>query len=202
MSTPHPATSLHIARATAGDVDSQEWIVRRFSPVLLAQARYRLRGRLAAVCDPADVVQDTWAITLPRLCDLQAREGAWTPVILRFLATTLLRRVNHLARKHLAAGRPLASAAGEALVPTLSAHLTGAITHAHRDDVATAVRAALDELPDEEREVVVLRGIEQLGNGEVARLLGVEDFVVTRRFQRGLAHLRRMLPESVFAELS
>jgi RNA polymerase sigma factor (sigma-70 family) len=200
MNEQAPLTSLHIARAAGGDAQSQEWIVARFTPLLLAQARYRLRGRLAAVCEPAGVVQDTWAITLPRLVDLQARDGVWTPVILRFLATTLLRRINHLARKHLAAGRPLAQG-GDTQPPTLSAHLTGVITHAHRDDVAGAVRRALDALPDDEREVMVLRGIEQLSNGEVARLLGVEDFVVTRRFQRGLAHLRQALPDSVFAEL-
>jgi RNA polymerase sigma-70 factor (ECF subfamily) len=192
-------TSLHLQRAVAGDAGSQAFVVERFTPVLLAQARHRLQGRLAAVCEPIDVVQEVWSIALPRLGDLQPRDGRYTPVLLRFLATTVLRRVNWLVRKHLTAGRPLAGEAGD--VQALPDDVTGAITRAHCADVAQKLEAALAELPDDEREVVVLRGIEQLSNRAVARQLGVEDFVVTRRYQRALRRLQDALPGSVFWDL-
>jgi RNA polymerase sigma-70 factor, ECF subfamily len=63
------------------------------------------------------------------------------------------------------------------------------------------VQTALQSLDEAEREVLVLRGIEQLGNREVARLLGVDDSVVTRRYQRALQQLKVALPDSVLAEL-
>lgn len=47
----------------------------------------------------------------------------------------------------------------------------------------------------------MLRGIEQHSNREVARMLGLDDAQVTRRYQRALQHVRAALPESVFAEL-
>jgi RNA polymerase sigma-70 factor (ECF subfamily) len=200
MTAMQELTSLHVARAAGGDLASQAWVVERFTPVLAAQARYRLQGPLASVCDPADVVQDVWAIALPRLADLRARDGQWTPVVLRFLATTLLRRVNHLARKHLAGGRPLPGE-GDERIAELHASITGVVTRIQRGEVADAVHAALARLPEQEREVVVLRGIEQLSNRAVAEQLGVEDHVVTRRYQRGLEWLKQALPQSVIAEL-
>lgn len=192
-------TSLHLEQAAGGEPASQAWLVERFTPVLLAQARYRLQGRLGAVCEPLDLVQDVWAIALPRLRDLQPRDGRWTPVLLRFLATTLLRRVNLLVRKHLTAGRPLAGD-GEAL-PSVSAAISGAITRLHRAEVVDAVRSAMAALPDLEREVMVLRGIEQLANRAVAQQLGIDDYQVTRRYQRALVLLGEALPGSLFAEL-
>ena len=35
-------TTFHVRRAREGDAPSLEWIVNRFAPVLLANARYRL----------------------------------------------------------------------------------------------------------------------------------------------------------------
>jgi RNA polymerase sigma factor (sigma-70 family) len=63
------------------------------------------------------------------------------------------------------------------------------------------VQEALAGLDADERAVVVLRGIEQLPNGEVARLLGVDDSLATRRWQRALVRLKELLPDSVFGEL-
>ena len=64
----------------------------------------------------------------------------------------------------------------------------------------TAVRltvAGLTVLPV----AILLRGIEQLANGEVARRLELSDSAVTRRFQAALQQLREALPDSVFDEI-
>jgi RNA polymerase sigma factor (sigma-70 family) len=190
-------TSLRIGRAVAGDDDSCAWLIGRFTPALLAQARYRLRGAMGRVCEPDDLVQDVWAITLPRLTDLRARDGRWTPVLLKFLATTLLRRVHHLARRRARDGAADGGTdGGEPL-----AEWTGVVTRVHRRDAHDAVHDAIAELSEVDREVLVLRGIEQHDNGEVARLLGVPDSTVTRRFQRALERLRAALPDSIFSDL-
>lgn len=203
-SHPLDLTSLHIARATKGEPASRAWIVERFTPVLLAQARYRLRGPLAQTCDAFDLVQDVWAITLPRLPDLRSRDGRWTPVVLKFLSTTLLRQINHLLRKQIAnraRGAPTPAGDEQPRIAAVPADVTGVVTRLDRNAAADALHRALDALPDDEREAVLLRGIEQLSNREVARTLGVADHVVTRRYQRALARLREELPDSVFCEI-
>jgi RNA polymerase sigma factor (sigma-70 family) len=67
--------------------------------------------------------------------------------------------------------------------------------------VVDAVQSALAALPDLERQVMMLRGIEQLTNRAVAQQLGIDDYQVTRHYQRALALLREALPGSLFAEL-
>src|SRR5262245_40615244 len=51
-SDPDAVTSIHVQRAKHGDEASLDWIVRRFTPLLLAQARYRLGASLRAHYDP------------------------------------------------------------------------------------------------------------------------------------------------------
>ena len=117
-------TSFHVERAEAGDGVSLEWVVRRFSAVLLAQARYRIGTRLRAIVEPEDLVSEVWAVTLPRLGELGSREGRKTPVLLKFLTTTLLNRVNDLVKTEIKGprGRRAALAPGSssgALTPEM-----------------------------------------------------------------------------------
>jgi RNA polymerase sigma-70 factor, ECF subfamily len=197
-------TSACIAGAVAGDLASQAWLVERFTPVLLAQARYRMQHVRGS--EPEDVVQETWAQALPKLGHLAPRDQRWTPVLLRFLSVVLLRNVNDLMRRTIRrrggdvghGGEPATRADVLGQAP---AEISGIVTRLARADRACAVQRAVQALPPDEREVLVLRGIEQLSNRDVARLLGVDDSAVTRRYQRALHRLKTELPQSVLAEL-
>ena len=197
-------TSVCIAGAVAGSASSRDLLIERFTPVLLVQARYRLQTVRGA--EPEDVVQEVWAAALPRLRDLAARDGRWTPVVLKFLSVILLRTVNDLLRRNLRRrggdiGRGGTGDTAGDLLAGVPAEVTGIVTRLSRADRGCQVQQVLQQLPADEREVVVLRGIEQLPNRDVARLLGVDDSVVTRRYQRALQRLRELLPGSVFDEL-
>ena len=64
------------------------------------------------------------------------------------------------------------------------------------------VHAKIAELSEKDREVIVLRGIEQLPNTRVAEKLGESTAAVAMRYGRALKKLRSMLPESVFHEFA
>lgn len=186
-------TTMHARQAVDGNVSSVEWIVMRLSPLLLAHARYRL-GRLAGQHDPQDIVQDAWLTTLPRLADLVPRNGRLTPVLLRFLSTAVLNRVRNIfydrARR------------GDVQSPSqVATDRSGAVTQAIRAERVAAVRATIDELEPADREVVLLRGVEQVSAQAAAVLLGVSVDAVNKRYQRALARLREQLPGSVFDEV-
>ena len=71
----------------------------------------------------------------------------------------------------------------------------GAGTDAYRDayrdaDTRELLRRALAKLPPQQRAVLVLRYFEDLGEGEVARLLGCSRGTVKSRTSRALAALR------------
>ena len=197
-------TTLHVRRAMDGDLESISWIVARFTPLLISQARYRLGARLRRICDPDDLVADVWAVVLPRLAGLSSRDGRFTPVLLRFLATTLLYRFNNLVQKHIT-GKPLQDAGEDGeerdLLKALPDEASGVVTRVVRSESQGEVLQALEDLDDKDREVVILRGIEQNPNQEVATLLGELPNTVAVRYKRALERLRQRLPGSLFSEL-
>jgi RNA polymerase sigma factor (sigma-70 family) len=197
------STTFHVRRAQALDRTSVAWLIARFSPLLLVQAGYRLRGSLRRLHDPEDLVDEVWLATLPRLGDLRDRDGRLGPVLLRYLGTTLLNKANQMIQRALKQP-PVAGALsdGSSRAPPLDglpASYSDASSVAARDEAMLALRAALAEL--EEREVLVLRGIEQVPIDAAAKLLGVTPGAVTRRYQKALARLRLRLPGSIFDEL-
>ncbi len=172
-------------------------IIDRVAPLLHAQATYRL-GRLRRFYDPEDLVNDVWVRALPHLPGLGGREDLLRPVVLRFLTTTLQHRARDLAEKHLAGKPPT-----ESLAPSRVSHRhSGVITRAVRGERADQVRAALATLDDDDRAVLVLRGIEQRSHEEVAAALRIGVDASKKRYQRALERLRRVLPEDLAGDFA
>jgi RNA polymerase sigma factor (sigma-70 family) len=189
-------TTLHVRRARAGDGESTAWLVQRFGPLLLAQARYRMGPRLLARVDPEDVVQEVWATALPRLGELALREGRATPVMLRFLATAVLHQVNNLLRRAATSER---AAGGGAT--SLVASTGGPLTRASAAEEARRLLAAIDALDERDRELLILRGIEQLDLDEVAAQLGLRPNTCSQAYRRALERLRQRVTAPVLDEL-
>lgn len=188
---------MHARRAVAGDAESLEWMIRRLAPLLRAHAAYRLKT-LGRGADADDLVQDAWLRTLPRLEDLQPRDGRITPVLLRFLTTIVNRRVRDLLQG-LARGERGRLATEE--IPEPSSGNSGVVTQAIREEARGAVQEALARLDASDREVIVLRGIEQSPLEEVAAVMGTTAEAARKRYSRALARLRERLPGSIFEEL-
>jgi RNA polymerase sigma-70 factor (ECF subfamily) len=196
-------TSIHIRGARDGDGASRDWIVARFTPLVRAQAEYRLAGPLKRLYDADDLVNEVWIVVLPKLSSLEARDGRWTPVLLRYMSTTLLHKVNGLFRKHRTREAIDGGHEGDSGTRTKArAEFTGPSTSIDRDEACRRVRACIERLEPAEREIIVLRGIEQLSNQTVASLLAENPSTVSMRYARALDKLRRWLPDSVFGELA
>lgn len=201
----HWHTTYLVQRARNGDAASLDEMVARLSPLLLAIAEYRLGPGLRVDVDPEDIVNEAWLITLPRLGELRERDGRITPVLLKFLTTTISNLISNLLRRRIV-GRPdgtrgTAGTGGSESASRVPAEASGAITRAMRNETREAVRAAIDELPEQDREILLLRGIEQNSSRTVATLLGLSVAAVDKRYSRAVARLRQRLPESVFWEL-
>ncbi|MBK8978168.1 MAG: sigma-70 family RNA polymerase sigma factor [Planctomycetes bacterium] len=181
---------MHVRRAVGGDATSLTWVVERFTPLLRAQAAYRLGSGLTRFVDAEDLVQDVWVRTLPKLGDLSPRDERLAPVLVRYLGVTLLRRLKDLVDRHLT-GKP---AVGEVSVGELAIDRSGVVTRAMRREDHHELQRRLDALDPRDREILVLRGIEQRGNGEVAALLGVPANPAAVRYRRALEKLRDLWP--------
>lgn len=187
----------------AGDDASLEWVVARFSPLLLSLARNTLGRKLRRVCDPEDLVADVWAVALPRLRGLPARSGRFTPVLMKFLATTLRFVTSNLVQKHgkrVAALESVSAAERADGDRRLDAGTRGVVSKAVQSELRGALARALDALDAEARAIVLLRGFEQLPNQEVATRLDLLPNTVAVKYRRALERLRSRLPGSVFDE--
>jgi RNA polymerase sigma-70 factor (ECF subfamily) len=71
-------------------------------------------------------------------------------------------------------------------------------THAVHDDLRDLLSRAVDELPVEFREVVVLRDVQDLSYKEIARILGIPLGTVMSRLARARRRLQCALPVEDF----
>lgn len=193
-------TSLRVRAALDGDHDSLGWLVAHLSPLLLAQARWRLGSSLAHAAEPEDLVQEAWLVALPRLGELAPRNGRLTPVLLRFLATSIVHRVNNLAREALRRGGRAAQAVSEA--DAVRDDRSGVVTAAIRAEQRGQLLATIATLEPIDREVLLLRGVEQRSQQTTAELLGIGGDAVAMRYSRALARLRTCLPASLCDDLA
>ena len=69
-----------------------------------------------------------------------------------------------------------------------------------RDADARTVTRAIEQLPAESREVIVLREIEDLSYREIARVTGAPIGTVMSRLARARAHLRRIIMQRTGAK--
>ena len=122
-------------------------------------------------------------------------------VWLRFLT---VQRMQMVQRAHLGAqmrdvgmeaGGDVALASSESMAGQLVGNLTSPSQVAIRREVQDRLRAALDEMDSLDREVLALRHFEELGNNEVAEVLGISKDAASKRHIRALKRLKEILGE-------
>ena len=82
-----------------------------------------------------------------------------------------------------------------ALVDRLMASGTSPSDGLIREELRARIRAGLDALPPRDREVLVLRYLEQLSTDEIAAELGITAGAVMTRHTRALIRLRALLED-------
>jgi RNA polymerase sigma-70 factor (ECF subfamily) len=199
---PDPPTSVRVRDAIAGDRESLGWIVTRFSPLLRAQASWRLGPDLRDKVEVDDIVAEAWLVILRKRADLALDSRRATPRLVNFLGATILnlvnRRIEAAARQRRRLG-PLPASPDSAADPMdeLEATVTGAVTNAARNELGVALEACLTALPEKDREVILLRIVEGLSNLEAAEALEESPNTVSHRYRRALQKLREIVPDSL-----
>jgi len=146
------ATTIHVRRAFAGDRESLEWVVARLSPLLRAQAHFRLGPLLRQRLEPEDVVAEAWIIALPRLGEFAPESGRATPRLLAFLGRTIVNKVNDHLKRCLRRGELPTQGASQDQekhgLMDVPADVSGVVTQAVRKERSTVVEESLRELPE------------------------------------------------------
>jgi RNA polymerase sigma-70 factor (ECF subfamily) len=203
MAVHDPDTDQLLDRASRGDPAARQELLRRHRERLRKMVTVHLDRRLAARVDPSDVVQDTLAEAAEKLSAyIRQRPLAFYPW-LRQLAWD---RLVELHRRHVrAVKRSVRREEPDALLlPDESANQlatrlvdqgSSPSEQVLREELRGRVRAALARLPDGDREVLVLRHLEQLPTAEAAAVLGIGQGAFKSRHLRALQRLRALLRE-------
>jgi RNA polymerase sigma-70 factor (ECF subfamily) len=190
-----------LARAGAGDLAAREQLLARHRERLRKMIAVRMDRRLLGRFDPSDVVQEALADACQELpAYLQRRPLPFYPW-LRQLAWA---RLVDLHRHHLLARRrsvlreeapdwPLPDESALQLADRLVASGTSPSGRLLRDELLAQVRLALERLSPRDREVMVMRHLEQLSTREIAAVLGVTEGAVKVRLVRALQRLHKSL---------
>jgi RNA polymerase sigma-70 factor (ECF subfamily) len=163
----------------------------------------RLDRRLAARVDASDIVQEAMIdaeLGLDDYIEHHPRPLPFYPWLRQFAWDRLI----DARRKHLAAGNrsvareemrllPLPDASAALLVHHLVASGTSPSGRMARDELRERVHRALDRLAPHDREVLVLRHLEQLTVAETAAVLEIGEEAVKSRHRRALERLRSEL---------
>jgi RNA polymerase sigma-70 factor (ECF subfamily) len=201
MTAPQPDTDLLLWRAGEGDPAARDELLRRHRPRLRQLVALRLDRRLAARLDPSDVVQESLAEAARKLpVYLRLRPLPFYP----WLRRLTLERVARLYREHVRAGKrsvlreevPLGALSDEStleLIDRVRRSGSSAGSRLRREELRAYLRAALDRLGEADREILVLRHVEQLDTRETAAVLGVSESAVKMRHLRALDRPRALL---------
>lgn len=189
-----------LIRAARADGAALGRLLERYRGYLTLLARVQIGRRLQGKADPADLVQDTF-LEAHRYFD-QFR-GEAEAVFLAWLRRLLASQTARLVRRY--AGT---QARDVDLEQTLERELdssSGATRHelpaagespsgtAARREQAVILADALDRLPPDYREVIILRQLEGLAFDAVAARMGRSVDAVQKLWVRGLDHLRRLV---------
>jgi RNA polymerase sigma-70 factor (ECF subfamily) len=178
-----------IERLRAGDESAFVELVRCYQPRLLRLAEATVGSRAVA----EEACQDTWLAVVRGVERFEGRSSFKT-----WLFRVLLNRARTSANREQRAGRP----DGET-VERFDANGAWADPPVPWPDqvddrlvaerLAHRVRDLLPALPDQQRQVIVLRDVEGLDSAEVAALLGISDGNQRVLLHRGRSKLRELL---------
>jgi RNA polymerase sigma-70 factor (ECF subfamily) len=202
MASAEPDTEELLQRATDGQLVARSQLLERHRQRLRRMIALRLDRRVAPRVDPSDVLQDSLAEAVEQMSDyLRRRPLPFYP----WLRQIAWQRIVDIHRRHLRARKRSVLREEDVVVSDGSAfQLAGRLfgrsssspsARLRRRELGDLVRRALLQLSEKNREVLMLRYLEQLAPGEIAAILGTSEGAVSMRHARALQQLRVILGE-------
>lgn len=195
--TPQPTFSERLDQARCGDAPAQGDLLRRFEPWLRLLARVQLESRFTAKFDASDVVQQTLLEAVRAFPNFrgstEAELTAWLRQILAHALAHEVRRYHGTAKRDITQEVSL-----EAELAQSSQRLGFLMAESGPSPSQQAARRELDvlladvlaRLPDDYRDVLIFRHLENLSHEEIAARMNRSSGAIRMLWVRALAALR------------
>jgi len=178
-----------VQRIQAGDRSAWEDLYARYHDPLLFAIRCRIGAGLRSRLQSEDVLH---SVVLDALRDLGRFEHRGPGSLSHYLHVCVLNKLRNKAEYHAALKRSGDVPLTDSLCERLATR--GSEEPAYVDDERFGrLERALPGLPEEMREVVLLRSIEGLSNREAAEALGRSEDAASKLYNRALARLGALM---------
>jgi RNA polymerase sigma-70 factor (ECF subfamily) len=195
-----------LERVRAGEAGAADQLFALHRPALSRFAELRLDRKLRQRVDPSDVVQEAQLEAYRRLPDYLARPEPRMPFRLwvRRIAydRLLMLRRRHVEAETRAVDHEVKMSDQSSLPPgqQLAAPDSTPSNKVIRREIAEQLCQALDQLPEIDREILIMRFFEGLSNQETAQALEISPSAASRRYGRALIKLQKLLPTTDLPE--
>jgi RNA polymerase sigma-70 factor (ECF subfamily) len=184
--------------ATIETEDLEAAFLREY-PLLHRVADANLDKKLRARVSPSDVVQDAWVEAVARFGEKEQTTdmplSAWLKFVVR-------QSVNRLRRFHLGADKRTVDreqrpryqgseneSTVSRLVEALSASMAGPASQVVREEAQQRIHSLICSMDPADREILLLRHVENLTNKECAERLNLTTSGASKRYMRALERL-------------
>jgi RNA polymerase sigma-70 factor (ECF subfamily) len=188
-----------LARAANGETDAVQTLLALHRERLKRMVAIYFDDRLSRRADPSDVVQETLVEAAHRLADYARKQPLpFYPWLRQLAREKLLQMKQHhflKQKRTIRREEPLepSDASAVHLAERLAATGTRPSERLIREEERKFVRAALNRLAPRDREILVLRYLEQLSAAEATAVLGISEDAYMKRHFRAIARLRQLL---------
>jgi len=186
-----------LEQAGTGHRPAFDRLLARHRPDLLQFVGLRMDPKMRGRVDPSDVVQETQLEVYRRLGDFLDRRPMPFHVWLRKTAyeRLLMARRQHVEAAQRAVGRerPLPDRSSLLFAQRILARGSTPSRSLGRRELVRRLHQALAELPDTDREILVMRNIEERSYQEIACILDIEPAAARKRHGRALIRLHALL---------
>jgi RNA polymerase sigma-70 factor (ECF subfamily) len=192
-----------VDRASRGDDSARQQLLAQHRGRLKRMVAAHLDRRLAARVDPSDIVQEALLDAHHEFSDYLERRPLPVYPWLRQLAWERLLKWHraHIMVQKRSVGREerwelnLPEESAVQLAHCLVAAGTSPSRRMMRDELRERVRAALAAAPPRDREILVMRHLEEMSAVEIAATLGITARAAKARHTRALERLRGLLDD-------
>ncbi|MFA5863688.1 MAG: sigma-70 family RNA polymerase sigma factor [Phycisphaerae bacterium] len=175
---PRLREELLILRCQGGDESAFEQVIQRYHDPL----RYFVRRLIGDIFRADDIVQEVWLSVYRKLRTLERPEA---------FQVWLYRIARNQAYQYLKKEKRLPSVLQEEDVPTVGEYTVDAFSA----EDAAQIHQGLEKLPLEQREVLVLRFLEEMEYQEIAEVIGCSIGTVRSRIFYAKRSLRRAMED-------
>jgi RNA polymerase sigma-70 factor (ECF subfamily) len=184
----------HILAAREGSQQALAWLLEKCRPYLLLIANEELESRLRPKVGPSDLVQDSLIEAQRDFTQFRGDQGedlmAWLRCILLHNLADARRHYQGTAKRRIGSEQLLDDSGAEAVREQLVSPDTPPIERAATLEQTAALDRALERLPADYQQVIVLRYQESRSFAEIGAALGKSEEAAKKLWLRAVRRLK------------